>query len=132
MSVQETAAQLAADPAFAANLTLDLEIPPREARYGPLPGQLDRRLASALAARGITRLYRHQALALEEVAAGRHIAVVTPTASGKTLCYNLPVLDRILRDSEGELRAGSLPASWEAGLAASLEPLWLHLLQISR
>lgn len=100
MSAQETAARLAADPGFSANLTLDLEIPPRPARYGPLPGHLDRRLAAALAAREITRLYRHQSVALEEVAAGRHVVVVTPTASGKTLCYNLPVLDRILHDAE--------------------------------
>ncbi len=103
MGTREAAARLAADPEFSANLTLDLELPARPAHYGALPGSLDRRLASALAARGITQLYRHQSAALAEVAAGHHVVVVTPTASGKTLCYNLPVLDRILH--EGEARA---------------------------
>jgi DEAD/DEAH box helicase domain-containing protein len=59
---------------------------------------LDPRLQHALAARGIPRLYRHQAEAIAHVAAGRHTVVVTPTASGKTLCYNAPVLHAILRD----------------------------------
>ena len=48
--------------------------------------------------RGISRLYTHQAQAFDEVAAGRHVVVVTPTASGKTLCYNLPVLHAMLSD----------------------------------
>ena len=48
--------------------------------------------------RGITRLYSHQAEAVEAVLAGHNVVVVTPTASGKTLCYNLPVLDRTLKD----------------------------------
>jgi hypothetical protein len=51
-----------------------------------------------LAARGIERLYCHQAEAVERVLAGENVCVVTPTASGKTLCYNLPVLDRALKD----------------------------------
>ena len=74
------------------------EIPAREAVHGalerPLPGPIER----ALAGLGITRLYRHQAAAIDHVRRGRHTAVVTSTASGKTLCYNLPVLETLLAE----------------------------------
>ena len=73
-------------------------LPPVEARYAPFPDSIDPRLQAALERRGITQLYSHQAEALAHVAAGRNIVVTTPTASGKTLCYNLPVLDAVLRD----------------------------------
>ena len=52
----------------------------------------------ALASRGVDQLYTHQAEAIEHALAGRHTVVITPTASGKTLCYNAPVLDAILQD----------------------------------
>jgi DEAD/DEAH box helicase domain-containing protein len=68
-----------------------------EAAYAPFPAGIDPRLREALEARGIRSLYTHQAEAIEHVAAGRHVVITTPTASGKTLCYNLPVLDRILK-----------------------------------
>ena len=60
----------------------------------------DRRLIDALARRGIDRLYTHQAESLAAVLRRENIVVVTPTASGKTLCYNLPVLQTILDDPE--------------------------------
>lgn len=66
-------------------------VPGRPGRYAPLPGDLPGALAAALRARGVERLYSHQARAWEAVAAGRNVVVVTPTASGKTLCYTLPV-----------------------------------------
>ncbi|HTM31315.1 MAG TPA: DEAD/DEAH box helicase [Vicinamibacterales bacterium] len=68
------------------------------AAFAPFPDELDHRLIAALAARGATDLYTHQAEAFGHVAAGRNIVVTTPTASGKTLCYNLPVLDAILKN----------------------------------
>jgi DEAD/DEAH box helicase domain-containing protein len=74
------------------------ELPPRPARYHPYPDGLDPLLAKTLARRGITQLYSHQAESYQTVRGGEHIVVVTPTASGKTLCYNLPVLDRILKE----------------------------------
>ncbi len=74
--------------------------PPVEASYADLPEGLDPRLAPALAARGIRRLYCHQREAFDHVAAHESTVVVTPTASGKTLCYNLPVLDAILKDPD--------------------------------
>ena len=66
--------------------------------YAPFPDGLDPRLVEVLSRRGIGRLYVHQAEAMGHALAGRDVVVVTPTASGKTLCYNGPVLDAILRD----------------------------------
>src|SRR5262245_33641523 len=63
------------------------------------PEALDRRLRSALESRGVDQLYTHQGEAIEHALAGRHVVVTTPTASGKTLCYNVPVLNSILQDS---------------------------------
>jgi DEAD/DEAH box helicase domain-containing protein len=73
-------------------------LPPRPARTRPFPEALHPRLRAALAARGIHALYVHQAEAYEAVRGGRDTVVVTPTASGKTLCYHLPVLDALLAD----------------------------------
>ncbi len=67
--------------------------------YAAFPEGLDPRLSSALVSRGIRQLYSHQADAVEHAFARKHTVVVTPTASGKTLCYNLPVLQSILEDS---------------------------------
>ena len=79
-------------------LTAIRYFPAREARWADFPAWLHPRLADALRRRGIARLYSHQAAALEAVHAGRNVVVVTPAASGKTLCYNLPVLNRLLED----------------------------------
>ncbi len=100
MSLQAALDELRGDGALAANITHWETIPARPARYAPFPDRLDPRLRQVLAARGIERIYTHQAAAVEAVGAGQHIVVVTPTASGKTLCYNLPVLDAILRDPQ--------------------------------
>jgi DEAD/DEAH box helicase domain-containing protein len=67
--------------------------------FGPYPEGTDERLVVALAARGIAQLYTHQAAAFAHVLAGRNVVTVTPTASGKTLCYNAPVLNAILNDA---------------------------------
>jgi DEAD/DEAH box helicase domain-containing protein len=67
-------------------------IPGQEGRYAELPADLPGSLATALRARGIERLYSHQAEAWAHAQAGKHLAVVTPTASGKSLCYTLPVV----------------------------------------
>src|SRR5712692_9340104 len=73
-------------------------LPAVAARYAPFPGALDERLRRALASRGMEQLYTHQAEAIDHALAGRHVVVTTPTASGKTLCYNAPVLHSILQD----------------------------------
>jgi DEAD/DEAH box helicase domain-containing protein len=72
--------------------------PTREPLAEPFPADLDPRVQSALVAQGITSLYRHQAEAWEEAQRGGHLIVTTGTASGKTLAFNLPVLDAIARD----------------------------------
>src|ERR687887_2380564 len=85
------------DPsALPGEVTLDQVVPARPAVFAPLPGDLAPELASALRDRGIDRLFSHQAEAYEAARGGRHVVVVTPTASGKTLCYNLPILQRLL------------------------------------
>jgi DEAD/DEAH box helicase domain-containing protein len=68
------------------------------ANYAPFPEIIDVGLQQALAFRGITQLYTHQAEAIAHALAGRNVVVVTPTASGKTLCYNVPILTAILQD----------------------------------
>jgi DEAD/DEAH box helicase domain-containing protein len=70
--------------------------PARAARYGPFPESLNPALRAALAARQIENLYTHQATSVELSLAGKNVVVVTPTASGKTLCYNLPVIHEII------------------------------------
>ena len=76
------------------------EIPRREARFGAFPSKLRPELQAGLAALGIERPWVHQAEALRRALAGEDIVVVTPTASGKTLCYNLPVLDGCVAQPE--------------------------------
>jgi len=85
---------------FQGEITLDHVIPETAANFAPLPPDLRPELVTALAGRGIHRLYTHQADAYSAVRRGRHLVVVTPTASGKTLCYNLPVLQRLLESPE--------------------------------
>jgi DEAD/DEAH box helicase domain-containing protein len=92
MSIEFALDRLLVQDEFRRHLTLDHTVPARPARYASFPGALDPRLAEALAARGISRLYTPQAEAAALAVAGKDLVVVTPTASGKTACYNLPVL----------------------------------------
>ncbi len=73
---------------------------PRPGEYAPLPESLEPALRQVLESRGMGRLYVHQAEAVRLADTGANVVVVTPTASGKTLCYNLPVLNELLRDPE--------------------------------
>ena len=77
---------------YADRITGSFTIPGREGSYAPIPADLPPALASALRARGIERLYSHQADAWDAAQRGEHVAIVTPTASGKSLCYTLPVV----------------------------------------
>src|SRR3954471_8535850 len=72
----------------------------REARLAPLPDELHPRVREALGAQGIDALYTHQRQAWDAAARGEHVVVTTGTASGKTLAFNLPVLDAIAADSK--------------------------------
>jgi len=73
-------------------------VPAREGQYSLIPAAVNPLLAAALNKRGIEKLYSHQAAAFDHVDAGRNVVIVTPTASGKTLCYNLPVVNKLLSD----------------------------------
>ncbi len=84
-------------------LTAVKHFPAREAQYRPMPGWVRPELVTAYRQKGIEQLYSHQAAAAELAREGRNFVVVTPTASGKTLCYNLPVLNAILEN--GDTRA---------------------------
>ena len=68
--------------------------------YRDFPEHIDARLRDAYRRRGVEALYSHQREVLDRVEAGEDVAAVTPTASGKTLCYNAPVLNRILREPD--------------------------------
>ena len=86
------------DAEFLKQVTHWERIPPKAPRYAPFPDWLDPRIARSLRARDIEALYSHQAAALDAAHAKKHVVIVTPTASGKTLCYDLPVLDAIAKD----------------------------------
>ena len=81
-------------------LTAIKHFPAREARFAPMPEWVRPELAAAYSAKGVAQLYSHQALAADAVRHGKNVVIVTPTASGKTLCYNLPVLNAILENPD--------------------------------
>jgi DEAD/DEAH box helicase domain-containing protein len=82
------------------NIAARKTIPARVAQIVPLPDDAHPGIIEWLRARGIESLYTHQATAWGHARDGKHMVVVTGTASGKTLCYNLPVLDKLLRDDK--------------------------------
>jgi len=88
------------DEYFMENVTCWHTIPARPATFGEYPDGLDPRIPSVLAKRGIHKLYTHQASSLAATGEGRDVVVVTPTASGKTMCYNLPVVSAILQNPD--------------------------------
>ena len=96
--VEAVLARILAEPSLARGVVRHAVEPARVASTAPFPGWLDPRIRDALESRGIEALYTHQAEALEEVRAGRDVCVVTPTASGKSLCYELPVLQALAED----------------------------------
>jgi len=81
-------------------LTAVRHYPAREAQWAEFPEWVCADLRAAYNAKGIRQLYTHQAAAAEAVHAAKNVVIVTPTASGKTLCYNLPVLDAILANDD--------------------------------
>ncbi|HET6555322.1 MAG TPA: DEAD/DEAH box helicase [Dyella sp.] len=82
---------------YADRITGSFVLPGREGSFAPLPGDMPTGLAQALRSRGIEQLYAHQALAWDATAAGKHVVIATPTASGKSLCYTLPVISAAMR-----------------------------------
>jgi DEAD/DEAH box helicase domain-containing protein len=99
-TVQEALGALAARHRGDEVLTAIRHIPAREAQFCPMPDWVRPELAAAYRAKGIEKLYAHQAAAAELARTGKDFVVVTPTASGKTLCYNLPVLNAVLENPD--------------------------------
>ncbi|MGB9465955.1 MAG: DEAD/DEAH box helicase [Candidatus Acidiferrum sp.] len=81
-------------------LTAVRYFPAREAQWAEFPAWVHADLVAAYCAKDIRQLYTHQSIAAEAVHAGKNVVVVTPTASGKTLCYNLPILNSILENPD--------------------------------
>ncbi|HSK69317.1 MAG TPA: DEAD/DEAH box helicase [Candidatus Limnocylindria bacterium] len=100
MNVEQLLEYLREDGEFTSCVSSWEVLPAREARYAPWPRAVQPRVVAALRARGIGQPYTHQAQAMEEALAGRDVCVVTPTASGKTLCYNVPILSGILENDD--------------------------------
>src|SRR5512143_4039819 len=86
------------EPSLARGVVHHEIVPARSAAFGETPAWLDERIRRGLASRGIERLYTHQAEAIEAIHGGEDVVVVTPTASGKTLCYTIPVLQALADD----------------------------------
>jgi DEAD/DEAH box helicase domain-containing protein len=84
-------------------ITATRHFPARPPILVPFPASLDPRIGDALRARGISELYSHQAHAWDLIAKGQHVVVVTPTASGKTLCYNLPALQALVHQPDARI-----------------------------
>ncbi|WP_274362226.1 DEAD/DEAH box helicase [Paenibacillus thermotolerans] len=97
-SMEELIHMIRSTPELMENVTEWRTIPGKEARYAEFPHSLRPELRKALTDKGIEKLYTHQAAAFEAIQAGKHVVTVTPTASGKTLTYNLPVMQQLLTD----------------------------------
>ncbi len=97
MNIHQIIEKLQNDEEFKKNLTKWEVLPATPPQYKEFPNTLEEKLINALAYQGIHHLYTHQAEAIETILRGENVCVVTPTASGKTLCYNIPVLNEILK-----------------------------------
>lgn len=101
MSLSKLLSHWRAEPTIGGNVVDWRTLPAREAQYVPMPDELHPILRGVMTERGFTNLYSHQAATWKQTQQGKDVVVVTGTASGKTLAYNLPVLDRLVRIPEG-------------------------------
>ena len=100
MTPEQLVPQLKANEAFMRCVTAWHTLPAQSACLSPFPDSLHPKIIEALSKHGIHSLYTHQARALSEIQSGHDVVVVTPTASGKTICYNLPVLNAIMENPD--------------------------------
>lgn len=100
MNVDQLTERLKRDPLFMQNVVRWETLPEKAAVYADFPAGMDSRIPPLLERRKIHKLYRHQSMAIDAVLRGEDVVVVTPTASGKTMCYNLPVLSAILQNPD--------------------------------
>lgn len=127
MNLDQLIERLKSDRGFMDCVTEWRTLPASEGRYEPLPETMDERLKQVLANRGIHRLYSHQAECWRLAEEKKDFVVVTPTASGKTLCYNLPVVSAILRNNDARalylFPTKALSADQVSGLYDMIEAL---------
>jgi len=97
-SIKKNLDKLLNDSEFTSNIVINRLLPAQEGIFTPFPDDLNPKIVKALSNRGINQLYIHQAEVWNHSKSGKNVVVVTPTASGKTLCYNLPCLDALLTD----------------------------------
>jgi DEAD/DEAH box helicase domain-containing protein len=102
MKLEDFLESLKGDPTFANNVTFWGIRKAQEARYAPIPDEVHSFLKDHLRQQGIERLYTHQAEVFRAVGQARDVVITTPTASGKSLAYNLPVLDGLIRDPDAK------------------------------
>jgi DEAD/DEAH box helicase domain-containing protein len=102
MALADVLSDFRLNPHFMSSVAAWQRIAAKPARTAPFPAQLDARLARALSERGIADLYTHQLAAVAAAWRGENVVVVTPTASGKTLCFNIPVLQTLLEQSSAQ------------------------------
>jgi DEAD/DEAH box helicase domain-containing protein len=100
LTLREWLARMESNGRFMGNVRAVKHLPAAQGRFADFPDWVHPRLRQVLEERGIRQLYSHQAEAIDLVRQGRDVVLVTPTASGKTLCYNLPVLQQILAEPE--------------------------------
>ncbi len=100
MTLDQLLDHLQRDRSFMEKVSLWKELPAKPAQWASFPKSLDNRLMAAMQAHGIAKLYSHQAAAIDLILRGQNTVIVTPTASGKTLCYNVPVLNQVLQNQD--------------------------------
>jgi DEAD/DEAH box helicase domain-containing protein len=100
LTIEQIIDQLQRDPSFLQNVSVWKKIESREAQYADFPDAIDARLVRALTSHGIQKPYTHQAEAIDHILNQHNTTIVTPTASGKTLCYNVPVLNSVIETKE--------------------------------
>jgi len=130
-SLDDVIASLKGGEGHGAQITGHYVSPPQEAEMGVFPPDLNPAVLAALNAQGIVAPYTHQARAIEAIREGRHVSLTTPTASGKTLCYNVPVLEGLLEDRQARalylFPTKALAQDQFAGLHALIEAAGLDI-----
>ncbi len=100
MNLPQILDQLRNDDRFMRNVTAWRMLRATHGTYADFPSNMNAKLVAAIKARGIGQLYDHQATAIQLILEKKNVVIVTPTASGKTLCYNLPVLNTVMANPE--------------------------------
>jgi len=131
MNLDQLIGRLKADTSFMECVTEWRTLPASEGQYASLPDDMDSRLKDVLRSRGIHRLYTHQAECWNLSQKKQDYVVVTPTASGKTLCYNLPVVSSILKNEDSRalylFPTKALSADQVSGLYEIIEQLGVNI-----